>query len=392
VGSKIWSDVDGQRSLEKPWLGDLHNWSLSKNLYLGDVLNKKSSKNNTGGKTRYPGDVHHRRSSKNRLGGYVSNSTQSNDSVCLFVWTYLDTKTWKSSYLEKFLRHMDNTLLNSIDRQCPIEEPCTQLNEYMLIINIKGNVSLTKKITSHAENWKNVIILQNYTAHQRFVSEVLKRSCNWVSYTYIDADDAFLDGYFQYVSTDIVQLLTETLTVTGRTWRGGIFIPRSMPRLIFGNSRCTFGDFPKLPYCSGFSAGRGFILQKNIWMNSDIERKLTRLQNYFVQDVRYHVMHSLGYSNYIPKACGHGYFYRKANAKDHESEIYDSAVTRILLIDVTSEWKTSGILIVTPFSANFPWASQESIPICDEEQISAIQNVFPRDISNILEKGKDLRL
>jgi len=225
---------------------------------------------------------------------------------------------------------------------------------------------------------------------------MLKRhSCNWVSYSWIDADDAFLDGYFQYI-TDIPKKLATTKTVSGAPWRGAIFIARECPRLTIGNNKCAFGDYksynPEVPFYSGRAPGRGIILRRHIWTQLDLAEIKTWLHIYFVRDIRNSVMHGLGYTDYSSEACSKGYFHWKNTTEQIDLEKRDAAETRLLLIDVTVDWKTSGILVTSPFSAHYPWAFDNALPICNKEERLGIQKMFPKDMMYILHAGNMLKL
>merc|ERR1719193_746204 len=88
--------------------------------------------------------------------------------------------------------------------------------------------------------------------------------CKWLSTIFIDADDGFLDGYFDYVTSGLTGKLVQTLTMDGEPWRGAVFGARSLSRLVIGKGRCGTENIEKHWY-SGFSQGQGFILRRDVW-------------------------------------------------------------------------------------------------------------------------------
>jgi len=311
-----------------------------------------------------------------------------NVKTCLFVWTYIYYETWTTEWLSKFLWYMDRTLIQSIDRQCPSETECPHVADYMLIFDLQGRPEFDFMVREYFDQVKNAVVFEDWTSLKSSIDALITNGrCHWISHIWIDADDILMDGYFQYVSR-IPQQLMSTRTAHGGTWRGAIFVPRAMPRLIIGNNRCVHGKFQnyssKYPFYSGLSAGRGFILRRWVWHKLDVDKLENWLHVHFAGKVRDWLMHGLGYAEYSTKVCTHGYFHWRNNSYQRPYEESDAAISRMLLIDVTMDWKTSGILIQSPFSAHFPWADYGNLPICNDEQMSIIQDVFPQDIQYLL--------
>jgi len=323
--------------------------------------------------------------------------------VCIYVWTYLYTRYWDNQWLSKFLWYMDRVLVQSLDRQCPSDSSCSNLAQYKLIIELRGNEELNEMVKKHYENNKNIILFQREKGKGEIskvlenllksIAEMVKRQmCKWVSYIFIDADDVFLDGYFEYVTTDIPKLASTTSTSNGSAWRGAVFMPKNSPIFYISKDRCGVGYFDKnsqnfLPYqpksivdrtkfwqC-GESPGRGIILKRKVWDKLASKEVRKTDHNSFTQHVREWVMHGLGYTEYSSRACDWAFL-----KKEIGYSIRDESESRLLYINVINDWKTSGLMITAPYSEHFPWHNITQIPLCLKEQTSAIQSIFPTDV------------
>merc|ERR550534_1658180 len=93
---------------------------------------------------------------------------------------------------------------------------------------------------------------------------VLHHNCKWVSTIWLDADDAFLDGYFKYITEEIPRVLTETVTLEGKPWRGGFFALRLPKLLELGLNRCG-ENFTDRKWTCGYSQGQGVMLRRSVW-------------------------------------------------------------------------------------------------------------------------------
>jgi len=161
--------------------------------------------------------------------------------VCLSVWSRLHADLWDDAWMDMFFKWMENTFLQSIARQCTRYNPCPLLAQLKVIIRIDGkNDVQNKKLVEPIEKLDENILY--YTNHkpQKNIEEAIRKivgasKCSWVSYVWIDADDVFLDGFFQYVTTEITKLIIKDQ----RVWRGALFIPAGFPYLVLGNNKCT---------------------------------------------------------------------------------------------------------------------------------------------------------
>jgi len=310
---------------------------------------------------------------------------------------------------------MDRVLVQSLERQCPSDSSCSNLAQYKLIIELFGKAKLNEMVKKNYENNKNVILIKRATGMGqisedlksllKLISEMVKRQmCNWVSYIFIDADDVFLDGYFEYVTTDIPKLASTSSTLNGSAWRGAVFMPKNSPRFYISKNRCGVGYLDKdsqnfLPYqpksivdwtkfwqC-GESPGRGIILKRKVWEKLTSKEVHWTDHNIFTQYIREWVMHGLGFTEYSSKACDWAVL-----RKEIGYSIHDESESRLLHINVIDDWKTSGLMITAPYSAHFPWHIIEQIPFCFMEQISAIQSIFPTDVQWLTKVSKNLNI
>jgi len=339
--------------------------------------------------------------------------SEKDDRVCIFVWTYVDTRNWDIDWQSKFLSFMDRTLVQSLERQCPLDSSCSNLAQYKLILEMSGNPELNLRTREHFENFKNVILTyrslrrsQHSTDLLKLLSEmVIGLKCNWVSHIWIDADDAFMDGFFEYVTTEIPKVLTGSSTLNGSDWRGAVFLSKNLPRIYLNKDRCGLGLYkekqqefvsyhPKevkneTRQC-GESAGRGILLKREVWDKLDEKDVHWCDHNKFTQYIREWVMHGLGYTEYSSGACNKHVLKNQTSSSDYV--IQDEAESRLLYINFLSDWKTSGLLITTPLSGHFPWTNIAKLPLCNEEQISEIQSMVPQDIRWLMKTAQNINV
>lgn len=316
--------------------------------------------------------------------------------VCVNVWTRLHADSWGDEWIDEFFKWMQNVFYRSINRQCTPKSPCPLVAQVKIIVRIDGEIQSQKeKLVSGLEKLdKNILWYMDRMGGEKVLVDAIKFSqCSWVSYIFIDADDAFLDGFFQYVTT----IITKDIIREEKIWRGGLFIPREIPLLIIGNHNCEVGDFhgyaPKIPFFCGKSSGQGIILRREIW--DKLKRKVVPpfLHPWFLRVARDFVMHGLGFRKYKSSSCSHSNFRinpSKDNSSILASERSDAAESGLLLFDLTSDWKTSGVLLRTPFSSHYPWAYSSNISRCTEEKRASVMKEFPKDISWLLEAGDSL--
>jgi len=298
--------------------------------------------------------------------------------------------------MDNFLRWMRDGMLESVARQCTNWSPCPLLALSNLIIRIDGeNAVQNQKLVEKIETIDESIFWYINPTHQaprkiqkHMIQTVGASSCSWVSYVYIDADDIFLDGYFQYITSEITKLV-----IKRPGSRGALFIPRYLPNLVIGNNKCTTEDFegysPDHPFWCGFSSGQGVVLKRTIW-NSMRSKVLPHFLNLgFLWQARTFIMRSMGYRNYTSKSCrpplnilGFG---KRLDRRIHELEELEAAETRLFLVDVTRNWRTSGIMVHTPFSGHYPWAYYNKLENCTKSQRQKVLRAFPSDIEWLLE-------
>jgi len=303
--------------------------------------------------------------------------------VCLFVWTRLSADLWDDSYTNKFFEYMDNVLFQSIARQCTNFTQCTSITRLKVVVRIDGHnetqnellVNHLKKLSNKHTHlmWYKKRAKSRWQVYKQLGDIVSQDTCLWVSYIYVDADDAFLDGFFHYVSTKIPDILNNDKNY----WRGALFVSRDLPGLVVGNNKCVSGKYvgykDKSLFFAGLSPGQGFILRRWIWRTLKRKVQPSFLHPKFVKVTREFIMHNLGYANYT-----------SVTSKNYKlgfiTEKKDSRESQLLLIDLTVNWTTSGILIHTPFSSHYPWAYHDKMPTCTQEQMAKIDIKFPKDI------------
>jgi len=323
--------------------------------------------------------------------------------VCVTIWTRLNADSWNDSYMHNFLWWMKHGLLKSISRQCTGWSPCPLLAQLNMILRIEGrsseqNGKLIEKLEKLDKNifwyinpgFKTPKIIEDW-----MVDIVGISNCSWVSYVYIDADDVFLDGFFQYITTEITKLV-----IKRRDWRGAIFLPLRLPNLVVGNNICSSEDFegysPRHTFWCGFSSGQGLVIKRDIW--DDLNYKvLPHFMNLgFIRVARNFVMRSTGFKDYASKSCdkpynilGYSNYIDKGIFVREEQE---AKATGLFLIDVTRNWRTSGILVHTPFSGHFPWAHYNKLPTCDKNLREKILGSFPTDIGWLLKAAEKIHI
>jgi len=163
----------------------------------------------------------------------------STNRVCLVLYTKIDDLKWSDKWRNDFLWYTRNVLIKSIRRQCSYKYPCPSLANFNLYI--KTNNKTFEQLVNPG-NW--IHFEQFHTKADEQISETVAQSdCGWVAFTWIDADDAFMDGYFNYISADIPKVLLGSKTRDGYAWRGAVFAAREMQRLLIGHNRCETGFF-----------------------------------------------------------------------------------------------------------------------------------------------------
>merc|ERR1719397_1506405 len=103
-------------------------------------------------------------------------------------------------------------------------------------------------------------------------------------------------------------------------------------------------------------------------------------------------MHSLGIRNYTSNSCSPPFNIlgrsKRLDGKIRAQEEQEAADTGLFLIDVTRNWRTSGIMIHTPFSGHFPWAYYNNLENCGEYQRRKVIESFPADIGWVLKAAE----
>jgi len=140
-------------------------------------------------------------------------------SVCLLCNTRLSITQWTENWTKKFLSYMDSVLIKSILRQCTDFSPCPSMKSFSLFILVDGHNDELDKFLEHVGEVTNLhIVVSGPRRNSRIRTEIAKivelNDCNWLASIWIDADDAFLDGYFNYV-TSIAGELLRTTTLDG---------------------------------------------------------------------------------------------------------------------------------------------------------------------------------
>jgi len=116
----------------------------------------------------------------------------------------------------------------------------------------------------------------------------------------------------------------------------------------------------------------------------------------FLRKARTFIMHSLGFKNWTSRSCNPGLnvlgFSTRMDRRIHELEEQEAADTGLFLIDVTRNWRTSGIMVHTPFSGHYPWAYYNKLKNCDKYQRNKVIQAFPADIGWVLNAAEDIHV
>jgi len=316
-----------------------------------------------------------------------------NRGVCLFVQTRIYISTWKSEkWIKTFFFYVRDVLIQSILRQCNGLLSCPLMKTFTLFIRAGGYHEEFSKFIEYLEQVTNVRVFPEPWENRKFseaVVEIVEQNdCNWLSFIWIDADDAFLDGYFHHVTSETTKILLETRTARGMPWRGAVFASRTMPRFIFGKNRCWVQDWDNTRFYSGHSQGQGFILRKDVW---ELMTKKYVSRGYhvmFLKTFRCFVMRGLGYKEY---SCDWPKNKRWTEDEKHiAQETMDAAESQIMFIDISREWNTSAIFIWTPFSSHFPWSKWRNFSVCDSEQKQAVQQKYSQDVTDLIDRIPNL--
>jgi hypothetical protein len=315
--------------------------------------------------------------------------------VCLFLHTRLDVKKWDVNRTDKFSSYMRDVFLNSILRQCKDLTLCSSLKSFYLVITIQSYNHELGKFFEYVSRVTNLHLISPIDYPHSFREEVAQiieqDNCEWLSNIWLDADDALLDGYFDYVTSDITKKLLTTTTPNGSAWRGAVFAPREMPRLIVGMNRCIV-KHKDIALWSGHSQGMGFILRRDVWesMGKAIPRR--GIHNKFLPKFRRYIMDKLKYDY---EFCQSPYVKDKRWRKTKEQiacELKDATESRIMSIDIALTNKTGTLFVQTPFSSHFPWNQWENLPLCDYKQMEVIQREYPRDVKYFLEIARSVNM
>jgi len=308
-----------------------------------------------------------------------------NFGVCLFIHTKLSLQYWESnSWAKKFLSYAKQVLISSILRQCA-HSSCPSIRSLYLLINAKGNNSEFELFIEDIGQMINIRVWRDDQKYSAMIEKIVdQHDCNWLSSVYIDADGVFLDGYFDYVSSELPRKLAQTLTMDGISWRGAVFGSRSLSRLTIGKGRCGTKNLSLNMY-SGSSQGQGFLLRRDIWEKMGRLSRMRRLHSRFLRDFRNLIMAGIGFEDYQSHSCvGSNLFWTKSD-KQIDFENIDAANTRIMFIDMSLEMSTAAVLIESPLSSHFQWNAWQDLPVCGDEQKKVIQGEFPKNIEYILD-------
>jgi hypothetical protein len=245
-----------------------------------------------------------------------------------------------------------------------------------------------EKFLVYIKRFIPVLVFNNPDRHLKvrdgLIEAVGKSACQWLSIVWIDADDAIMDGYFDYITSTLRKALVETRTADGLPWRGAVFAAREMPRLFLGYNRCKV-DTEHQPFYSGQSQGQGFIIRRAIW--ESMQRPLIHRGGhvFFLKRFRELVMHGLGFLEYQSLTCKHGLTYWRNTERQINYEKNDESKSRIIFIDVAQDWNTTAIFVQSPFSSHFPWETWRDLPVCNQKHRNDVQKVYPQDIMYVLE-------
>merc|ERR1719233_165892 len=116
----------------------------------------------------------------------------------------------------------------------------------------------------------------------------------------------------------------------------------------------------------------------------------------FLWHARTFIMRTIGFVNYSSESCkpplnilGFG---ERVDRRIYEREEKEAAETGLFLIDVTRNWRTSGILVHTPFSGHFPWAYYNKLENCTKRQRNKVVEAFPTDIGWVFDAAEFIHI
>lgn len=114
----------------------------------------------------------------------------------------------------------------------------------------------------------------------------------------------------------------------------------------------------------------------------------------FLRVAREFVMHGLGFDNYTSESCywGHARLGKGFDEQVWAYEEQDASDSGLFLIDLTTNWTTSGILVHTPFSSHFPWEFYNNLPTCTRKQKAKLMEGFPADVTYLLNAADNLHI
>jgi len=297
----------------------------------------------------------------------------------------LNSREWTASYAKSFMAYMKSIFFDTAYQQCTVMSPCPSMKAFYILIHVQGNLDIVGNFFAEQE-YNNVFIIRspNWSSKsQVHVKQVvLERDCQWVEHIWLDADDPIMDGYFNYITSDIPSILNNA--GANQYWRGAVFGARYMPSLVLGNDRCGFG-IPPLEYFCGQSQGLGLILRRDVWEDIGYPYIGKGDHTSFLKRAREFVMHRLGHEKYLSKSCIKPNVLWKNIENQIQFGIKDALDSQIKFIDVTQRWQTSAIWVLSPFSSHFPWNTLDELPICNSQQQDVIQRTYPVNIKNILE-------
>jgi len=308
-----------------------------------------------------------------------------NYGVCLFCHTRLMVKNWESgSWAKKYFSYIKHVLIPSILRQCEFHSSCPSLKSLYLLIKVDGHHDELDKFIWEIGQKINLRVFSGPTDYRAIIHRIVDQDdCKWLASVNMDADDSFLDGYFDYMLSELIGKLDQTLTMDGSPWRGAIFAPRFLSRVLIGKGRCKYEEINQHWYC-GYSQGQGYLLRRDVWEKCGRYAQIRGAHTQFVRNFRNSIMRGLGFEEYDSQTCqGSNRFWTQTEQQiDFENK--DAAASRIMFIDMSLVKSTAAMFIVTPLSSHFVWSSWQDLPVCNNEERKAIQRQFPKNIEFIL--------
>jgi len=313
-------------------------------------------------------------------------SMQRNNGVCLFLSTMINAANWTPEYSRKFIQWMRKVFLVSVERQ--FKTPLPTIEIFKLFIRGSSEDPNLADLYHYGETSVEIPLVWHHSRAewQVIVREtVFNYSCRWISSLWLDGDDAFLDGYFKYLTEEMPKILSETTTSEGRHWLGGVYALRSPKFLEMGMDRCRH-NFWAPALSGGWSQGQGLILERSVWNRLDQKILYQPYHKSFVKDVREWVTRGLGQGDYV-STTGVAYYIDSDEIRSLDQK--DAAESQIQMFDLSKNWTTSGLYVKTPFSSLFPWELLKKIPKCTKEHIIKLKRVFPQDIGFIIDAWID---